>query len=184
MAYNKTPVQRRFPEFQTVHFIDRKGDVVVIRQYNHSKDRERLIKMYESFTPENRCLGLPPSTRIGIEKWIDYLAEDGFGIVAELNGKMVAHCSIVPTENWRDVDLSIFVHQDYQDRGIGQRMLKEMIEYCKNAGFDGIMLVTERTNKRAIHVYMKMGFIIVNPEFEYDLYLPLKEKGKTLVHQN
>ncbi len=184
MVHSKTPAQKRFPKFHTVHFMDRKGDVVTIREYDHRKDRESLVEMYESFSPANRCLGLPPSTRIGIEKWIDYLAEEGFGVVAEIGGRMVAHCSIVPTEDWRDVDLSIFVHQNYQDRGIGQKMLKEMIEYCRNAGFHGIMLVTERTNKRAIHVYRKMGFHIVNPEFEYDLYLPLKERGETIVHQN
>ncbi len=176
--------QRTFPEFHAVEYTDRKGDRVVIREYNHLKDRERLIKMYESFTPENRCLGLPPSTRIGIEKWIDYLAEDGFSIIAEIKGNLVGHCSIVPAEDPGIADLSIFVHQNYQDRGIGQRMLREMIEYCRKAGFHGITLVTERTNKRAIHVYRKMGFSIVNPEFEYDLYLPLRQKSKNIVHQN
>ena len=184
MAEKNTTTQMSFPEFRTVVFRDRKGDEVVLRAYIHEKDREALISMYESFTPENRCLGLPPSTRIGIEKWIDYLAEEGFGIVAEINGKTVGHCSIVPTEDWKDADLSIFVHQDYQDRGIGQIMLREMVEFCKKAGFYGITLVTERTNRRALHVYQKMGFFIVNPEFEYDLYLPLKQKNEFLNQKN
>ncbi len=184
MGNNSTMMSKKFPKFETVTFRDRKGDVVYIKEYNHRKDRERLIKMYESFTPENRCLGLPPSTRIGIEKWIDYLADEGFGIIAEINGKIVGHCSIVPTEDLKDADLSIFVHQDYQDRGIGQKMLEVMIDYCKEAGFYGITLVTERANKRALHVYQKMGFVVVNPEFEYDLYLPLKQKNEMLSEQN
>ncbi|AKG91144.1 acyltransferase [Geoglobus ahangari] len=174
MMSAESTVKREFPEFEPVTFTDRKGDRVVIRKYEHEKDREKLVHMYETFSPDNRCLGLPPSTRIAIEHWVDYLAERGFALVAEIDGRIVGHCSIVPTEDWKRVDLSIFVHQDFQDRGIGQALLRHMIEYARKAGFEGIMLVTERSNERALHVYRKLGFIVVNPEYEYDLYLPLK----------
>ncbi|WP_456369472.1 N-acetyltransferase family protein [Geoglobus sp.] len=174
MMSAETAVHRDFPEFEPVVFVDRKGDQVVIRRYVHDRDRENLIHMYETFSPDNRCLGLPPSTRIAIEHWVDYLAERGFALVAEIDGRIVGHCSIVPTEDGKKVDLSIFVHQDYQDRGIGQKLLRNMIEYARKAGFDGIMLVTERSNERALHVYRKLGFQVVNPEYEYDLYLPLR----------
>ena len=174
MMSAESAVQRDFPEFEPVVFVDRKGDRVVIRRYVHDRDRENLIHMYETFSPDNRCLGLPPSTRIAIEHWVDYLAERGFALVAEIDGRIVGHCSIVPTEDGKKVDLSIFVHQDYQDRGIGQKLLRNMIEYARKVGFDGIMLVTERSNERALHVYRKLGFQVVNPEYEYDLYLPLR----------
>ncbi len=174
MMSAESAVQRDFPEFEPVVFVDRKGDRVVIRRYVHDRDRENLIRMYETFSPDNRCLGLPPSTRIAIEHWVDYLAERGFALVAEIDGRIVGHCSIVPTEDGKKVDLSIFVHQDYQDRGIGQKLLRNMIEFARKAGFDGIMLVTERSNERALHVYRKLGFQVVNPEYEYDLYLPLR----------
>ncbi len=175
MRQTGTEKRRNFPRFPLTEFTDRKGDLITLREYDHVKDRENLVDMYESFTPENRCLGLPPSTRIGIEMWVDYLAEDGFSVVAEIGEKIVGHCSIVPSEDGKVVDLSIFVHQDYQDRGIGQRMLKKMIEYCKSAGFEGITLITERTNKRAIHVYKKLGFEVVDMHFEYDMYLDLSK---------
>jgi ribosomal protein S18 acetylase RimI-like enzyme len=161
-------------QFKPVVFRDRKGDEVIIRPYDHASDREKLIDMYASFSSDNRCLGLPPSTRGAISRWIDYLAENGIGIVAEIDGRIVGHTVVVPTEDGKDVDLTIFVHQDFQDRGIGQEMMKRMIEFCREAGFEGITLVTERTNARAIHVYMKLGFEIVNPHYEYDMYLKLK----------
>ncbi|MET1124505.1 MAG: GNAT family N-acetyltransferase [Archaeoglobaceae archaeon] len=163
-----------FPEFKPVVIKDRKGEEILIRKYEHEKDREKLIEMYETFDPEQRCLGLPPVTREGIERWIDYLAENGFSIVAEKDGRIIAHLTIVPTEDCRNVDLTIFVHQDYQNRGIGQEMMKLIIDYCRKCGFDGITLVTERTNYRAIHVYKKLGFKIVAPYYECDMYLPLK----------
>ncbi|MEM4645483.1 MAG: GNAT family N-acetyltransferase, partial [Archaeoglobaceae archaeon] len=124
--------------------------------------------------PDYRCLGLPPLTRNAIENWIDYLGKEGFSIIAEKDGKIVGHLVIVPDEKNR-VDLTIFIHQDYQNRGIGQEMMKLIIDYCKKVGFDGITLVTERTNLRAIHVYKKLGFEVVAPYCEYDMYLPLKK---------
>ncbi|RLI79700.1 GNAT family N-acetyltransferase, partial [Archaeoglobales archaeon] len=40
--------------------------------------------------------------------------------------------------------------------------------------YKGMMLVTERTNVRAIHVYKKLGFKVVDPYLEYDMYLDLR----------
>ncbi|WP_456468593.1 GNAT family N-acetyltransferase [Archaeoglobus sp.] len=171
---SEKPVHFDFPAFKPVYVTDRKGEKILIRQYDHKEDREKLIEMYETFDPDYRCLGLPPISRRAIENWIDYLAEYGFAIVAEKDGRIVGHLVIVPTED-NKVDLTIFVHQDYQNRGIGQEMMKLIIDYCKKVGFEGIMLVTERTNARAIHVYKKLGFKIVAPYYECDMYLSLKE---------
>jgi GNAT superfamily N-acetyltransferase len=131
--------------------------------------------MYETFSPELRCLGLPPTTRTGIEHWIDYLAENGIAFVAEKDGRIIGHAVLVPTEDGKEVDVTIFVHQDFQNRGIGQQLMKVVIDYSKKKGYKGMMLVTERTNKRAIHVYKKLGFEVVDPYFEYDMYLDLRK---------
>ncbi len=172
---SERPVHFNFPDFEPVVVKDKKGEEILIRQYNHEEDREKLIEMYETYDPDYRCLGLPPISRRAIENWIDYLAEYGFAIVAEKDGRIVGHLVIVPTEDGK-VDLTIFIHQDYQNRGLGQEMMRLIIDYCKKAGFKGIMLVTERTNARAIHVYKKMGFKILAPYYECDMYLPLKEE--------
>lgn len=174
MVMASESVKFNFPEFGEVVVKDRKGEEVIIRQYKHEEDREKLIKMYENYDPDYRCLGLPPVSRKAIENWIDYLAKNGFAIVAEKDGKIVGHLVIVPTEDM-NVDLTIFIHQDYQNRGLGQEMMKLIIDYCKKAGFKGIMLVTERSNSRAIHVYRKMGFKITAPYYECDMYLPLRD---------
>ncbi len=154
-------------------FKDKKGDEVIIRNYNHQNDREKLIDMYFSFTPENRCLGLPPSSKESIEYWIDHLAKNGLSIVAEFNSRIIGHTAIVPTEDG-NADLTIFVHQDFQNRGIGQELLKNIIEVAKKLNFRGITLVTEINNKRAIHIYKKFGFRVVKPYYEYDMYLSLR----------
>ncbi|MEM1578234.1 MAG: GNAT family N-acetyltransferase [Archaeoglobaceae archaeon] len=163
-----------FPPFREVVIKDKNGEEILVRMYDHEKDREKLIEMYLNYDPDYRCLGLPPLTRTGIENWVDYLGKNGFAIIALKDEKVVGHLVIVPGEKNR-VDLTIFIHQKYQNRGLGQEMMKLIIDYCRKAGFEGIMLVTERTNTRAIHVYKKLGFEIVAPYYEYDMYLPLKK---------
>ncbi|RLI00417.1 hypothetical protein DRO30_05815, partial [Candidatus Bathyarchaeota archaeon] len=123
--------------------------------------------------PENRCLGLPPATREELEKWIEYLAEEGISIVAEYNNKIVGHLAVVPDKNGEYVDLSIFIHQDYQNRKIGQQMIALIIEYCKQLGFKGIYAVTCKNNLKAVHVYKKLGFKIIDDFYEYDMFLDL-----------
>lgn len=168
-TYNKGVFYEKFEE---IKITDRKGDTVTIRSFR-KKDRDKLVEMYLTFSPDNRCLGLPPTTRGAIENWIDFLVENGFNIVAEHDGRVIGHLAIVPTKDGKKVDLTIFVHQDYQNRGIGQEMLKLIIDYCKKIGLEGIMLVTERTNAKAVHVYKKLGFNVVDPHYEYDMYLSL-----------
>jgi ribosomal protein S18 acetylase RimI-like enzyme len=53
--------------------------------------------------------------------------------------------------------------------------MKVAIDFAKRNGYKGMMLVTERANKRAIHVYEKLGFRVVDPYFEYDMYLNLED---------
>ncbi|RLI75619.1 GNAT family N-acetyltransferase [Archaeoglobales archaeon] len=162
-----------YKDFKEVTITDRKGNLILIRPYNHERDKVKLIDMYATFSPDNRCLGLPPTTTTAIENWIEFLVNHGFNVVAEHDRRIVGHLVIVPTKDCKKVDLTIFIHQDYQNRGIGQEMMKIIIDYCRKKGFEGVMLVTERTNSRAIHVYKKLGFQVVDPYYEYDMYLPL-----------
>ena len=159
-----------------VEFRDKLGESVIIRPYEHSKDRDRLVEMYVNFDPDDRCLGLPPLTREGIEEWIDYLAEEGFGLVAEHDGRIVGHVAVVPTKDNREVELDIFVIKDHQNRGIGQELLRCMIEFCRKAGYEGISLLTTRWNVKAIRIFRKFGFVIQNPNGfdEYVMYLKLR----------
>lgn len=86
--------------------------------------------------------------------------------------KIVGHLAIVL--EGKNVDMSVYVHRDYQNKGIGQRMVSLIIDYCKMKGYKGIMIVTERCNRRAIHIYKKLGFQVVFARFEYEMHLPLQ----------
>jgi RimJ/RimL family protein N-acetyltransferase len=161
--------------FEPIFFVDKSGRQIIIRAYELEKDRDELIKMYINYDPEDRCLGLPPVGRVAIEKWISYLEERGFSIVAEHEGKIVGHLAIVGDgSNKGIVDLAIYLSKKYQNCGIGTEMVRAIIEYCKKVCYKKITLVTDRLNWRAIRVYKKCGFKTVLASYELYMELPLK----------
>jgi ribosomal protein S18 acetylase RimI-like enzyme len=141
-----------------------------IRPYQHEEDKEKLVKMYLSFDPSDRTLGLPPATRSDLESWLDFFAP-GLSIVAECNGDIVGHVAGAPIGE--EVHMISFVHKNYRNMGLGQRMISTVIKKCRKAGYDRIVVVTDERNTRAIHVFRKLGFQVVSAGFEYEMHLPL-----------
>ncbi|MHC1761715.1 MAG: N-acetyltransferase family protein [Negativicutes bacterium] len=50
----------------------------------------------------------------------------------------------------------------YREQGIGKRLIREVIDLSKEYGYRYIELDVRSSNKRAIHVYMQLGFVITN----------------------
>jgi len=153
-----------------ISFKDNLGKRVVVRPTS-KLDRNKIVEMYSTLNPDDRCLGLPPVSRQAIEAWVDYILESSFSLVAECDDKIVGHCAVIPMG--RNLELCIFVHSNYQNRGIGQQMIRTMIKLCRQTGFKGICLITERNNVRAIHVFKKAGFKIVDCSYDCEMYLQL-----------
>lgn len=161
--------------FEPIFFKDKLGRSIVIRAYEPTKDRDALVEMYVNYDPQDRSLGLPPVGKMAIERWIRYLEERGFSIVAEHEGKIVGHLAIVEEETNKDVvELAIYLARNYQNQGIGTEMVKAIIEYCKKVCYKKITLVTDRLNWRAIRVYKKCGFQTVLASYELYMEIPLK----------
>ena len=151
-------------------FKDKEGNIIKLRVYR-SKDRIKLRKMYEEYDPKDRSFGLPPASVKAIEAWLDYLENEGYSIIAEFFGKVVGHLAMVPFND--DLELCIFIAKDFQNKGIGQKMLSFAIELAKKLDYKGIVLTTEKRNKRAIHVFKNVGFEVVGEETGIQMYLPL-----------
>ena len=56
--------------------------------------------------------------------------------------------------------LGFCVRDECQGKGIGQELLKHVIDFCRAEGRKGISLEVFKDNPRAIHVYEKSGFKI------------------------
>jgi len=98
-------------------------------------------------------------------------------LVAELDGKIVSFIDyyVLPSvwEKWNEATINyFFVHKDYQGKGIGSRLLKEVIKRTDETGIMELHIGTEKDNKRAINLYRKHGFLK-----EYLLLQREKENG-------
>lgn len=79
-------------------------------------------------------------------------------LVCEIDGEVVAHCGA-----WFVIDqgtiTNIAVMPDYRGRGIGRLLLQEVLDYCDNEEIESISLEVRVSNKVAIRLYEKMGFV-------------------------
>lgn len=90
------------------------------------------------------------------------------------NNKYIASCDLVYnygeyTKAGIKVYLSrLIVKNEYRNKGIGQELLKHMINLCKEKGYQQITVGVDVDNKNAVHIYKKFGFEIY--ETDYDEY--------------
>jgi RimJ/RimL family protein N-acetyltransferase len=159
---------------------DQCGAPFVIRLYqNDEKDYPLLKEMYRAFEPKEWSQGLPPRLEQRREEWLRYVVDEGINLLAIMEGKTVGHAALFEMERGKSYEYLIFVHQDYQDRGIGTALSQAMRDLAQEMGCHHIWLTVGARNLKAIHVYEKVGFCIVGPrDVECVMMLILKDGDK------
>jgi len=136
---------------------------------NFIKPEERYIKSYweafDTITKENIYLasteafpleGTIEFVRSSIEKNIPQL----FVIDTETD-RCVGWCDALPkTETVGYLGTGLLFK--YREQGIGKRLIQKVIDLSKEYGYYCIELDVRSSNKRAIHVYKHLGFIITD----------------------
>lgn len=89
--------------------------------------------------------------------------ERGIYLVAEDGGRIVGH-ALVERHNLavtsHVVTLTIAVHEGFQGRGFGKRLLNELIRWSmSNPSVEKIELQVRSSNHRAIALYESLGFV-------------------------
>ncbi|MBE6753108.1 MAG: GNAT family N-acetyltransferase [Ruminococcaceae bacterium] len=91
-----------------------------------------------------------------------YCEERGYPqfYVIDENERVVGWCDIVEREGWgSDVGfIGIGLAPEYRDKGIGTKLMKHAMAVAYWRGFRTIRLDCRASNKRALHVYKKLGF--------------------------
>jgi ribosomal protein S18 acetylase RimI-like enzyme len=92
-------------------------------------------------------------------------------LVAEASGKVVGFATICYIgRNFWELRWMV-VHPDYQEQGIGSKLLSEIIPYVKQRKGKKITVLTSVNNKKAIGLYRKFGFIETYQSQHMDLRL-------------
>jgi ribosomal protein S18 acetylase RimI-like enzyme len=116
-------------------------------------------------TPGYFCSLPNELNELNVIKTIKSLAESEKGIylVVERDGKIVGHAFLEPLHLksiCHVAQLSIGVHQGWQEKGIGTALMEELIAWAKQSTtIEKIELNVRASNSRAIALYKKMGFV-------------------------
>jgi L-phenylalanine/L-methionine N-acetyltransferase len=132
---------------------------VDISPYDDS-DKEGLVSMYATLSHESLRWSMPPYDRQRIDRWIAN-RNNSIIIVAKDGEKVVGHLqiSVGTSPRFREMgDLFIYLHQDYQNIGLGTALIGEGIKTAKERRLHRVELTVVADNQRAIHLYEKTGF--------------------------
>ncbi len=145
-------------------------DHLVIREAS-SKDIEGMIKVLKTvYLQDEDWARKAIMTLLETENYVI--------LAAELSGIIVGFIDyyVLPSiwEKWNEATINyLFIHRNYQNKGVGSKLLKEVTKRTDKMGIVELHVGTELDNKRAIHLYKKHGFTK-----EYLLLERVNEEGR------
>lgn len=138
----------------------------------------RCDGMNHDFVENCRMLDEDLDRRVGKEvqrdKYNQYNLIDKVheAVVVYMDGKAVGGAALRKYDD-ADVELKrVFVHPAYQGRGIGTRLVGELIAWAKELGYQRMILETGKLLQESCHVYQKLGFEIID---NYGPYVDMPE---------
>lgn len=94
---------------------------------------------------------------------------DSVMLIAKDNGKIIANASLIrlPRRMCHRGDFSVAVLRDYWNRGVGSKLMSEILDFARKNSFEIIELQVRSDNLSAIRLYEKHGFqkIYTYPSF-------------------
>lgn len=144
------------------------GCMIELKQPQEA-DCEAIIEMMKRTYEESEFLTrYPDEFNITVEdeiRWISrfdhqkttmMIAKDGDVVV----GNASINAGLNADKTRHRCTFGIAIIDAYQGKGLGRLLIKEMIAFAKNAGYEQIELEVVARNNRAIHLYMSEGFVV------------------------
>jgi len=147
-------------------FIAKDGRQVVLRAPRW-EDLDDLLELVNSLVDEKADIA--KTEKVSREEEIDFLSkalsrlekDETFYMLAEIGGKVVAVSEIGRRSGYeKHVGvIGIAIRSGFRDLGIGTEMIKTLVEQAKEMGLKVLTLSAFASNKRAVHVYERVGFV-------------------------
>lgn len=136
-----------------------KNENLIIRQANEN-DAHVLCKWWSDGKIMAHA-GFPNGLKTDINKLIDKLNKESDNkkrLMMVINNKRVGEMSYKIDDNIAEIGIKI-CNFNYQEKGYGSKAINMLIKYLfDNMKVNKIILDTNSNNKRAQHVYEKIGF--------------------------
>ena len=147
-------------------FIAKDSREVVLRTPKW-EDLDDFLALINSLVDEKAEIAR--TEKVSREEEIDWLSkvlsrlekDETFYLVAEVGGKVVAVSEISKRSGYeKHVGvIGIAIRNEFRDLGIGTEMIKTLVKQAQEIGLKVLTLTAFASNKRAIRVYEKVGFV-------------------------
>jgi len=147
-------------------FATRNGRSAVLRTPRW-EDLNDFLELINSLVEEKA--EILRTEKVSREEEIDWLSrvlsrlEKGemFYLVAEVDGKVVAVSEVSKRTGYESHVgvIGIAIQNGFRDLGLGTAMMETLVEKAREMGLKVLTLTAFGTNKRAFHVYEKVGFV-------------------------
>lgn len=87
--------------------------------------------------------------------------------VARLNGRIVGALLLLRTRPQTMEIMNVSVYQEYQNKGIGKRLINKAIEFARESKIKTLEIGTGNPGLVQMMLYQKCGFRIVGVELDY-----------------
>jgi predicted N-acetyltransferase YhbS len=105
-----------------------------------------------------------PTLNVGIDAASYFLSNPGFySVISECNGKIVGTNFLDERSNMVSGVGPITVDPNYQNKGIGRQLMKNVMERAANKNFPAIRLLQTSYNSQSLSLYVNLGFEIREP---------------------
>jgi ribosomal protein S18 acetylase RimI-like enzyme len=152
---------------KTIRNFTAKDSQKVVLRTPKWEDLDDLLELINSLVDEKA--EIIATEKVSREEEIDWLSKalsrlernETFYLVAEVGGKVVAISEIDKRSgHQKHVGMmGIAVKSGFRDLGIGTEMMKTLVNQAQKAGLKVLTLSAFASNKRAIHIYEKVGFV-------------------------
>lgn len=152
---------------------------IIIRRAEEA-DLSRITEIY-NWAVENTTASfdINPQTVEQRAVWFSHYNQKYPLIVCEIDGFVTGYACLSEfrvKEGYKNTcEMSVYIDPNFQNKGIGNRLMGEIIELGKNNGFHTIISVITSDNEVSIKMHEKYGFILSGhlkeAGFKFDRYL-------------
>jgi L-amino acid N-acyltransferase YncA len=126
-------------------------------------DLGAINDIYNYYVAHSTCTyQSEPSTAAERAKWFDDHKDPYFVTVAEINGQVIGWASVSryhPRAAYgKTVENSVYIHHEWQHKGIGKTLLEDLIKRAKKAGFHTIIAAISSDQIPSVKLHEKFGF--------------------------
>ncbi len=147
-----------------MHFTIEDEKKVLLRPAE-TKDAAAIVDTTSKVTAEEIYLAAEKArwTVSDLAEVIQYMTSYPYIMVVEVDKQIIGHAFVQRGQlkkNCHAAGIGMLLVQGYRNKGIGTKMMEYIEAWSRNLGLKKLFLSVFHTNKRAIQLYKKSGFVV------------------------